>query len=72
MHGKGDMLAALLVPKKGEGEPDGDEGGEHSAAMADFIDAVKAGDAAGASQALETCILDCMSKYGPEKDESAE
>lgn len=72
MAGKGDMLAALLVPKKGEGEPDGDEAGGHDAAMADFIDAVHAKDTAGASQALETFVLDCMSKYGPEKDESAE
>lgn len=71
MDGKGDMLAALLVPKKGEGEPDGDEGG-HDAAMDDFIDAVHAKDSKGASQALETFVLDCMSKYGPEKDESAE
>ena len=71
---KGDALLALLTPKKGEaseGSPDdaaSDEG--HDQAAADVMDALKGGDVKAFSEALETFVLNCMSKYGPEKDET--
>lgn len=73
MAGK-EALLALLTPKKGEtgeGSPDeeaGDAG--HDQAAADVMDALKSGDVKAFSEALETFVLNCQSKYGPEKDES--
>jgi hypothetical protein len=76
MAGKGgEALLALLAPKKGGmGDDESTEKpeGEHEQAARDFFEAGKRGDWAAAGEALETVVLNCMSKYGPEKTETEE
>jgi hypothetical protein len=67
-----DALLALLTPKsKGEeGAPEDEAAEGHDQAAADVMDALKSGDVKAFGEALETFVLNCQSKYGPEKDES--
>lgn len=72
---KGEALLALLAPKKGSADADGDtsddeksEGSAYATAARDFFEAAQKGDFDAAGEALETAILNCVHGHEAEHE----